>query len=90
MIATLANGTVTLQVKGAVQSGGWKHVHLRPARGDTRTLVVEFLAQPPAPGGAVIGGLLPVTATAKIKARRGIVAVRALAEANEVTTQILH
>ena len=89
VIATQAGGMVRIQVKGAVQSGGWKHARLQLTRGDGNMLVVEFLAQPPA-SGAVIAGLLPVSAAITARLPRGVVAVRAQAEANEVTAQILH
>jgi hypothetical protein len=90
VIATQAGGTVVVQVKGAVQSGGWSHVRLRLSHGNAHTLVVEFLAQPPAPSAIVISGLLPVTASITVTAPHGAVAVKAMGEANEVTAQILH
>ena len=90
VIATMAGGSVAVQVKGAVQGGGWSRPRLKLSRGDSRTLVVEFLAQPPAASANVITGLLPVTAKITIRGGNGVVAVKAMAEANEVTTQILH
>jgi hypothetical protein len=73
--------------------GGWKHVALKPAKpnlpGDAHTIVVEFVAQPPASNEAVISGLLPVTAAITLKLRKGMVSVRAVSGANEITTQIL-
>ena len=90
VIATAAGGNVVVQVKGAVQSGGWSHPRLKLDHGDGKTLVVEFLAQPPGANAGVITGLLPVTARLTIRGGRGVVAVKAMAEANEVTTQILH
>jgi hypothetical protein len=90
VIATVTGGSVAVQVKGAVQGGGWSRARLKPARGDSRTLVVEFLAQPPAAGANVITGLLPVTAKLTIRGGHGVVAVKAMAEANEITAQILH
>ena len=89
VIATQAGGTVVVEVKGAVQSGGWSRPRLKAGHGDARTLVVEFLAQPPSPGTVVIEGLLPVTARITINAAHGAVAVKALGQANEVTAQIL-
>ena len=89
VIATQVGGNVVLQVKGAVQSGGWSHPRLKQDHGDGHTLVVEFLAQPPAANANVIEALLPVTARLTIKGH-GMLAVKALAEANEVTAQILH
>jgi hypothetical protein len=90
VIATLANGSVAVQVKGAVRGGGWNHPRLKVFHSDAHTLVVEFLAQPPAPGAAVITGLLPLAAKATIRAGHRAVTVKAMAEANEVTAQILH
>jgi hypothetical protein len=90
VIATRQGDSITVQARGAVQSGGWRHPRLKVSRGDAHTLVVEFLAQPPAPGATVITGLLPVTAKATIRDGRGAVTVKAMAEANDVTAQILH
>jgi hypothetical protein len=89
VIATQTGGAVVVEAKGAVQSGGWSHPRLKLSHGDGHTLVVEFLAQPPAAGTAVITALLPVTAKATIRAP-GMVTVKALGQANEVTAQILH
>ena len=90
VVATRDGGSVLVEVKGAVQSGGWSHARLQLAHGDAHTLVVEFLAQPPSPGAVVIGGLLPVTAKIILKDAHGAVAVKAMGQANEVTAQILH
>ena len=93
LTATLRGGRVTIQARGAVTGGGWKHVTLKPVKsvlpGDARTLIVEFAAQPPPSNEAVIPGLLPVAATLTLKARKGLVSVRAVSAANEITTQIL-
>lgn len=93
LMATEKGGRITIQAKGAVSSGGWKHATLKPAKsaaaGDAHVLVVDFLAEPPEPGGAVIPGLLPVTATIQVKTRKGVVSVRAVSASNEITTQIL-
>ena len=93
LIATLKGGRITVQARGAVTGGGWRHVLLRPVKtslpGDARTLVVEFVAQPPPSNEAVIPGLLPVSAALTLKARKGLVSVRAVSAANEITTQIL-
>ena len=90
VVATRAGNRVVVQVKGAVKSGGWSHPRLKLAHGDGHTLAVEFLAQPPAPDAAVITALMPVTAKVTLRARRGMVTVKAVAEANDVTAQILH
>ena len=89
LIATQKKGRITVQVSGAVQSGGWKNprLHVIP-RDNSRTLTVEFVAAPPPPGMVVIDALLPVTVSAEFKAA-GITAVKVVADANEMTTQIL-
>ena len=46
-------------------------------------------ATPPPPDQAVVPGLVPVSATLTVKARKGLVSVRAVAAANDITTQIL-
>jgi hypothetical protein len=92
LIATAAKGNVVIQARGAVNSGGWRAARLRPLKGDTgdaHTVVEEFVAIPPPPSQAVIEGLLPVTASATLPLRRGIVSVRVVSGSNEVTTQIL-
>ena len=90
VIATQAGTSIVVQVKGDVQSGGWSRPRLRQERGDARTLVVEFLAQPPAANANVITALLPVTARITLRSSGSVIAVKAMAEANEVTAQILH
>ncbi len=84
---------LTVQAKGAVPGGGWKHAALKPSKsaapGDAHVLVLDFVAEPPQPGDAVIPGLLPVSAAITLKARKGTVSVRAVSAANEITTQIL-
>ena len=93
LIATEKDGRILVQAKGAVTSGGWKHAVLRPAKSnapaDAHVLVVNFVAQPPDPTQAVIPGLLPVSASITVKARRGTVSVRVVSGSNEITTQIL-
>ena len=93
LLATSKAGRVNIQAKGAVTGGGWTHVALKPIKttlpADARTMVVEFVGQPPAPNEAVIPGLVPVTANLTLKTRKGVVAVRAISAANEITTQIL-
>jgi hypothetical protein len=90
LIATQKKGRITVQANGAVQSGGWKNarLHIIP-RDNNRTLTVEFVATPPPPGMVVIDGLLPVTVSAEFKAIAGTTAVKLVADANEMTAQIL-
>ena len=90
VVATRTGNNVVVQVKGGVKSGGWSHPRLKLAHGDGHTLVVEFLAQPPTANAVVITALMPLTAKATLRAGRGILTVKAIAEANDVTAQILH
>ncbi|HEY4077589.1 MAG TPA: hypothetical protein VGM26_11745 [Rhizomicrobium sp.] len=92
VIATLSKkGVLVIQAKGAVQGGGWAKPHLHILHNDGRMITVEFLAAPPPPGMTVIDGLVPIAAAAqmKIKPRSNIGSVHAIADANEVTTQVL-
>ena len=93
LIATAKGGNVIIQARGAVTGGGWKKPALKPVKstlpGDAHTIVVEFVAQPPPSNGAVIPGLMPVTATVTVRNRKGIISVRAVSAVNEITTQIL-
>jgi hypothetical protein len=93
VIATLnKKGVLLIQAKGAVEGGGWTKPHLHMLHNDGRMITVEFIATPAPPGMAVIDGLVPIAATAqmKIKSRSSIGSVQAIADANEVTTQVLH
>jgi hypothetical protein len=93
LIATAKGGNIVIQARGAVTGGGWKRVALKPVKtslpGDAHTIVLEFVAQPPASNQAVVPGLLPVSATITVRNRKGIVSVRAISAINEITTQIL-
>jgi len=93
LIATAKGNTIVIQARGAVTGGGWKKPSLRTVKstlpGDARTIVVEFVAQPPPSNQAVIPGLMPVTATTTVRSRKGIISVRAVSAVNEITTQIL-
>jgi hypothetical protein len=91
VIATVANGRVSIQAKGAVTSGGWKEVRLKVAHYpvDPHTIVVDFVALAPAANARVIQGLLPVGANIVLPMHSGVVTVRVISDANEMTTQIL-
>ena len=92
LMATQKGPSVTIQAKGAVSSGGWRNARLRVVRiagGDPHVLAVEFVATPPSPGHAEIAGLLPINASAVLRAPKGVVSVRALSAYNEITSQIL-
>jgi hypothetical protein len=93
VIATLSKkGVLLIQAKGAVEGGGWTKPHLHLLHNDGHMITVEFIATPPPPGMTVIDGLVPIAATAqmKIKSRNSLGSVHAIADANEVTTQVLH
>jgi hypothetical protein len=87
LIATQKGGAITLQTKGAVQSGGWSKPRLHLIRNDGHVLTVEFLATPPPPDMTVIDGLVPVTATIQIRGHAESVHVEA--DENEITSQVL-
>jgi hypothetical protein len=87
LIATQKGGEVTLQAKGAVQSGGWSKPRLHLIHNDGHVMTVEFLATPPPPEMTVIDVLVPVAATAQFRGRAGSVHVQA--EENEITSQVL-
>jgi hypothetical protein len=92
LIATATKGSVVIQARGAVGSGGWRAANLRPLKiipADVHTIIVEFVAVPPSPNQAVIAGLLPIAANAILPMRRGIFSVRVVSGSNEITTQIL-
>jgi hypothetical protein len=93
LIATAKGGSILIQARGAVTGGGWKHAALKPIKsslpGDAHTIVLAFVAQPPASNQAVIPGMLPVTAAIAVKTRKGVVSVRVTSAVNEITTQIL-
>ena len=78
-----------VQASGAVKSGGWENPRLRIKAGhvaESDTLVIEFLATPPAKDAAVIQALLPVSAmlTAPL-APYGTTQVEVVGETNSVT-----
>lgn len=87
LIATQKNGTILLQAKGAVPTGGWSKPRLHLVHGDGHTLTVEFLATQPPPGMTVIDAVVPVEASAEFKGRAG--SVHVLADENEITSQVL-
>lgn len=87
LIATQKGGEITLQVKGAVATGGWSKPRLHLIHKDGRVMIVEFLATPPAPDMTVIDGLVPVSAAARFRGRAQSVHVQA--DQNEITSQVL-
>lgn len=90
VIATISHGRIAITVKGAVPTGGWKKPRLKLARSpDPKTVVVDFVAQPPPANAVVLQALLPVAASLTVPLRRKVVAVKVVADANEMTTQIL-
>ena len=87
LIATQKGGEVTLQAKGAVQTGGWSKPRLHLVHNDGHVMTVEFVATPPPPEMTVIEGLVPVTAAVQIRGRAESVHVQA--DQNEITSQVL-
>jgi hypothetical protein len=73
--------------KGAVQTGGWSRPRLRVIHSDRHIMTLEFLATPPAPEMTVIGGLVPVAASFRLKSHA--TSVHVLADENEIATQVL-
>ncbi len=88
IIATVKGRTLVIQAKGAVSTGGWKSARLHVLHNDGKLLTVEFVAVPPPSGMNVIEALVPVEAHLTVKGHAP--AVRAVAEANEMTVQVLH
>lgn len=74
---------------GAVRSGGWENpkLHVKEVRTpESDTLVIEFLATPPAKDAAVIQALLPVSATLTTALPPyGTTQIKVEAETNSVT-----
>lgn len=92
VIATAKGRTVSIQVKGAVQSGGWTGARLHLLHNDGHILTMELVAVPPPPEMTVIDALVPIKASAEVRTQHAaaMTSVRVQAEANEVTTQVLH
>ncbi len=91
VIAVVKGQKLIIQAKGAVQTGGWKHPRLHQIRSASgKTVAVEFIATPPPPNMTVIEALVPVEASLELRARSHIANVRAMADANEVVSQVLH
>jgi hypothetical protein len=88
LIATQKGGSLVVAAKGAVSTGGWKTARLHVVHNDGHILTVEFVAAAPPPGMTVIEALVPVEARLAVKGRAA--SVRAMAEANEMTSQVLH
>jgi hypothetical protein len=87
LIATEKAGVITVQAKGAVQTGGWKNARLKLVKSDGHGAMFEFVAAAPPASMTVIDAVVPVTATAQLRGR--IASVKAAAEANEMTSQVL-
>ena len=90
--ALVTERKLTISATGAVASGGWKAPYLRvkAQRGaEAHTLVVRFLATPPAKGTAVIQGFLPVAASLTLSLPRyATTDVKVVAQTNAVTVPI--
>jgi hypothetical protein len=88
VIATQKGGVIAIQARGAVQTGGWKNARLHVVHADRVAVTVEFVAAPPPTGMTVIEALVPVAAQTELRAHAP--SVRVLADANEMTAQVLH
>ena len=90
--ATAKGRVVTIQAKGAVQSGGWTQAKLHLLHNDGHILTMEFVAVPPPPDMTVIDALVPMKANAEVRTSHAatMISVRVQASANEVTAQVLH
>jgi len=87
--AVAVPGGIQVQARGAVRSGGWDNVRLKLLKSGSGTMVLELLAQAPSSGVVVIQALLPVTAQVTIKGGADVTSVRVVADANEITAQVL-
>jgi hypothetical protein len=87
LIVTQKDGTILVQAKGAVQTGGWTRPHLHLMHSDGHTVTLEFLAAAPPPGMTVIEALVPVTASLALKGHAASVHVQA--DENEIASQVL-
>jgi hypothetical protein len=87
LIATHKGASIIIEAKGAVQTGGWNRPRLHVIHSDRRALTLEFLATPPPPEMTVIGGLVPVAASFRLKSHA--TSVHVLAYENEIATQVL-
>lgn len=87
VIATQKGRAIVIQAKGAVQTGGWKNARLHVIRSDRNAVTVEFVAAAPPAGMTVIEALVPVEAQVQVRGRA--TSVRVLADANEMTAQVL-
>jgi hypothetical protein len=87
LLASEKHGTIIVQAKGAVPTGGWSKARLHVLHYDGRTVTLEFVATPPPPEMTVIDGLVPVTGSVQIKGKAA--SVRVMAEQNEITSQVL-
>lgn len=88
--ASFRGGNLTISAKGAVSTGGWENPHLKqmPHKLDATTLVVEFLANPPAKNIRVVQALLPVSAVTTTKASPGMTKVQVVSRTNNMTVKI--
>jgi hypothetical protein len=88
LIVTQKGARLELVAKGAVSTGGWKSPRLHVLHNDGHVLTVEFVAAAPPAGMNVIEALVPVEARLVVKGHAA--SVRAMAEANEMTSQVPH
>lgn len=88
--AAIRNGKLIVHVTGMVRSGGWENPKLlRVFKGKADTIVLRFVAAPPAPDVMVIEAILPVEATLELPApRTNYTKVKVIAETNDLIANI--
>jgi len=90
--ARVTGRKLVIRAAGAVASGGWSAPHLRVEpgrRAEARTLVVDFLATPPAGNAVIIHGLVPVTTTLTTsRPRYAVTQVKVQSATNSITVPI--
>jgi hypothetical protein len=86
-----APNRLVIQAQGAVRSGGWENAKLR-VRTATKanTMIIVFVAIPPAPNAIVVQAVLPVKATVTVPMPKATVTtVQIAGETNSVSAKIL-
>jgi len=82
---------LVVEAQGAVRSGGWENARLRVKTSQkANTMMIVFVAIPPAPHAMVVQAVLPVKATVTVPMPdKGITEVQIAGETNTVTAKIL-
>lgn len=90
--AVVVNRRLVISANGAVRSGGWDRPRLlvlEPSAPEAKTLEIQFVARPPAPGEVVVQQTLPI-AVRKVAhlPNYGTVRIKIIAETNSLTVSI--